>query len=139
MNNLPVSNRDKARNMAACQMALESAQEHMEYAILACPSGTFRNALTEVNIHLMACVSAAAKGTVESPPEHRFPAPEEPDFPFSDQEEFEGLRRMKLMGGSFACAIAAAWFAADLNNRASLRREFVGLLQPYVELYRNGQ
>lgn len=61
-----------------------------------------------------------------------------PAFPFTDTEETEGLNRMKMIGGSFAKAIAVAWFAADLNNRAKLRSQFTDLLRPYVEMYRNG-
>jgi hypothetical protein len=62
-----------------------------------------------------------------------------PAFPFSEEEEYQALNRMKMMGGSFARNLAAAWFAADLQNRAKLRSQFVDLLTPYVELYRNGQ
>lgn len=65
---------------------------------------------------------------------YRAPAP----FPFTETEEHEGLNRMKMIGGSFARAIATAWFAADLVNREKLRSEFTDLLRPYVVLYREG-
>lgn len=72
------------------------------------------------------------EGTLNDKPE---PAP----YPFTNTEEVEALNRMKMMGGGFASALATAWLRADDTNQRKLRREFVGLLTPYVAMYRRGQ
>jgi hypothetical protein len=44
-------------------------------------------------------------------------------------------RRMQAYGGSFAAAIAEAWFLADSHNRKSLEAAFAPLFARYMTEY----
>lgn len=130
----------KTPNLNTTHSCLSHALQEMELAIMATPSGEFRNGLTEINMCLMSAESVLVKNGHAALGMFPFPKAEEPPpYPYTDEEETEGLNRMKMMGGGFARALAEAWFRADGGNQAKLREQFAGILAPYVNQFRNGQ
>ena len=51
----------------------------------------------------------------------------------TNQEKHEAMWLMRDTGGSFAKALAAAWFAADKDNKKRIEVAFADLFSVYIE------
>jgi hypothetical protein len=51
----------------------------------------------------------------------------------TEQKLLEAARKMQKQGGSFAHAIAEAFFCADYENRLTLVQAFKGLFERYAK------
>lgn len=63
---------------------------------------------------------------------HAEPAFKPIPAPLTEEQLYSAAREMEFRGGSFACRIAQAFFAADMTNRAKLVSAFEDLFRRYV-------